>query len=111
MFEPRAASGPEEVKIHVQNDEVMRTFKEYTKKECNENGGVKKNNLTAQQIVGKLKLQKRVRNEEIVIFPTDKSGKQRSTKKQPRFMWIKTLRSRGKLSRKLRPRLTDMSSN
>ena len=75
VFEPRAASGPEEVKIQVQKDEVMRTCKGYTKKECNENGGVKKNNLTAQQIVGKLKLQKRVRNEEIVIFPTDKSGK------------------------------------
>ena len=31
VFEPRAASGPEEVKIQIHKDEVMRTCKEYNK--------------------------------------------------------------------------------
>ena len=75
VFEPRAASGPEEVKIQLQKNEVLETCREYVKRECFETGKVKNTNLTSQQIIGKKKLKRRVKQNEIVIFLTDKSGK------------------------------------
>ena len=67
--EPRPANGGEEIKIQAQKIEVLKQ----TKKVLKDNN--KDTNLTAQQIVGKLKLLKRKKQGELVIFPTDKSGK------------------------------------
>ena len=69
VYEPRAASGGEEIQIQAQKLEVLNQAKKLLKDNNSDT------NLTAQTKVGKLKLLRRKRSGELVIFPTDKSGK------------------------------------
>ena len=55
IFEPKPAKGSEEVKIQVQKNEILKTFTDYVKKECDEKGKIRMSNLTMQQVRGKKK--------------------------------------------------------
>ena len=70
LYEPRAAINDEELKIQTQRLEILRRGKETIK-----NLDKKETNLTEKELRGKLKLQKRIKNKEFIVYPTDKSGK------------------------------------
>ena len=71
-IEPRAAQGIQEIKIQSQKlEEINQCMRKIKIKE--KDG--RETNLTRSEEVGKLKLLKRKKKGEIVMFPTDKSGK------------------------------------
>ena len=54
--------------------EVMEVFRIYMKKNCSEKGE-QRSNLTSSEMRGYKSLKRRVKNEEIVVVQTDKTGK------------------------------------
>jgi hypothetical protein len=75
VHEPRAGSGPNEMKIQVQRDEMLRAGNKFIRAECNEKGEIVQTNLTKEEIIGKKRLRKRIKKSKIVVVTTDKSGK------------------------------------
>jgi hypothetical protein len=73
-FPPRMAEKKVEMKIQVQRDELILGMKRYKKMECI-GRRQKEVNLSDQEAKGKKKILVRVKNEEIIIGTTDKSGK------------------------------------
>ena len=52
----------------------MATFKQFMAEKCGKNGR-QKSNLTKSQVKGMISLKTRIKNGEIVVVPTDKTGK------------------------------------
>ena len=71
---PKALKATDEAMIEVKRSEWTRLWTDYFSKECDEKGR-QQSNLTAVQRRGLLSLLKRIKNGEIVVCPTDKSGK------------------------------------
>ena len=71
LYPPRAAMNAEEVRIQGQRLEVMRQCGALIR----DAEARPDTNLTEAESCGKEKLQRRIKAGEIVIFPTDKSGK------------------------------------
>ena len=71
---PRPCSNSVESSIEMIRNKVMEKFKKYRKRECNK-WGEQKNNLTRKENRGLRELKQRVKDGEIVILKTDKSGK------------------------------------
>ena len=71
LYPPRAVMNEEEVRIQGQRLEVMRQCSALIK----DAEARPDSNLTEAETAGKVKLQGRIKAGEIVIFPTDKSGK------------------------------------
>ena len=71
LYPPRAAMNAEEVRIQGQRLEVMRQCGALIR----DAEARPDTNLTEAESCGKEKLQRRIKVREIVIFPTDKSGK------------------------------------
>ena len=65
----------EEAKLEVQRNMWMKVYKEYMDDNCDEEGNVKDGILTEQQKRGLKKLSKRIKDGEIVVTKTDKSGR------------------------------------
>ena len=72
---PKPLSGHEEAMIACVQADFMRIFNEYMAKNCGEAGNIKTPNLTIAQLRGLRSLLKRIRAREIMVVPTDKSGK------------------------------------
>ena len=60
--------------IEMIKNNVMKTFKSYRERECNEKGE-QRTNLNRDEQRGLRKLKKRIENHEILTLKTDKSGK------------------------------------
>ena len=63
-----------EAKLELLRIECMAVYKKYIEENCQKDGK-QKSNLTKNQIKGLLSLKKRIDNAEIVILPTDKTGR------------------------------------
>ena len=63
-----------EAKLETIRTEAMGIFRRYVKENCRK-GGLQRSNLTKEQENGLRSLRKRVKDGEIVVLPTDKSGK------------------------------------
>ena len=75
VFPPRPANSNQEMKIQEQCNLAREAFDEYVGKNCDENGNLKKNNLSVSQIIGKKRLRRKVKNGILVVTTTDKNGK------------------------------------
>ena len=73
FFPKKARSVKEETSLQTLRDIMMTTFRLYSEEKCGEKGE-QKMNLTRSQALGLKTLKKRVKEGEIVIIPTDKSG-------------------------------------
>ena len=71
---PRPLDIKHESLIEMRRGTIERIYNEYRKEECNQKGEVK-GNLTEDEKEGLKSLQKRMKNQEIVICKSDKSGK------------------------------------
>ena len=71
---PRPLDTKHEALIEMRRGTNERIYSEYRKEECNKKGDVR-GNLTEEEKDGLKSLQKRMKNQEIVILKTDKSGK------------------------------------
>ena len=71
---PRPSDNFTESSIEMLRQKIMKTFRKYREKNCTEKGE-QESNLTSAELKGLRKLKKRIRNREIVILKTDKSGK------------------------------------
>ena len=71
---PRPLDTKHEALIERRRGTNERIYSEYRKEECNQKGNVR-GNLTEEEKDGLKSLQKRMKNQEIVILKTDKSGK------------------------------------
>ena len=60
--------------IELLKSNIMKSFKKYQSKYCT-GDGEQKSNLTNEELRGMRKLKKRVKDGEILILKTDKSGK------------------------------------
>lgn len=74
-FPPRESEVNEEILIQARKQIVTKSFEDIMGTDCDESGKQKKSNMTEHQSKGKKKLMKRVKEGEIVITTTDKSGK------------------------------------
>ena len=72
---PRALSNHEEAVIACVKSDMMEICKDYMAKSCDEQGRVKQPNLSKQELRGLRSLLKRVKNREVVVIASDKSGK------------------------------------
>ena len=72
---PQARPAGEEAELLVRFARLEKVFVEYVEKHCDEKGNQKESNLTEKERRGMKKLQKRVKNKEVVINTTDKSGR------------------------------------
>ena len=63
-----------EARLELLRIECMAVFKKYIEDEC-QGDGKQKSNLNKTQLKGLLSLKKRIDNAEIVILPTDKTGR------------------------------------
>ena len=73
-FPREGASYEDESILEMVRMELMGVYKSYYKKNCNE-WGTQKSNLNEAERRGLKSLRKRVKENEIVIIPTDKSGR------------------------------------
>ena len=73
FFPSKPRSVKEESALQTLRDLLMNTFSEYLGEKCDEKGG-QKMNLTKGQSRGLKLLKKRVKEGELVVLPTDKSG-------------------------------------
>ena len=71
---PRPLGVTQEAMIEMRREAHMKAFKRYREKYCGKTGE-QKSNLTMEEQEGLKKLVKRIRDGEIVIMKTDKSGK------------------------------------
>ena len=71
---PKPCDNHTESSIEILRKKIMETFKNYRGKHCTEKGE-QNTNLTKKELRGLRKLNKIIRNKEIVILKTDKSGK------------------------------------
>ena len=71
---PKPLTAHEEAKIAVRREHFEEVFSEYCQEHCSEKGE-QKSNLTFSQRNGLRKLKKRIKDGEIVVMLTDKSGK------------------------------------
>ena len=71
---PRPLDTKHEALIEMRRGTTEKIYNEYRNEECNKKGEVK-GNLTEDEKDGLRRLQKRMKNQEIVILKTDKSGK------------------------------------
>ena len=62
-----------EAKLEMMRQELKGVFERYTREKCGPRG-LQKSNLTRNEILGLKSLKKRVKEGEIVILPTDKTG-------------------------------------
>ena len=74
-FPPRMAKTENEMLIQVRRKELMKSFKQVRRKMCDSKGRQVSSNMTELQLEGKAHLQQRVKDGEIIITTTDKSGK------------------------------------
>ena len=74
VFLPKPCDNFTESSIELLKNRIMKTFKSYKEQKCNEKGE-QASNLTRQELRGLRKLKKRVKEKEILILKTDKSGK------------------------------------
>ena len=71
---PRKMRGfEEEARLEMLRQKLRGTFSQYMREKCGP-GGLQKSNLTRGEIKGLKSLKKRVKNGEIAILPTDKTG-------------------------------------
>ena len=71
---PKSLSPDEESKLEVRKRSQIETFEHYRKNNTNKNGE-QRSNLSHDEKTGLRSLQKRIKNEEIIIMKTDKSGR------------------------------------
>ena len=74
-YPPRQAKTEDEMLIQVRRQMLMKSFKKVRGKRCDTKGRQKTSNMTTEQREGKIQLQRRVREHEIIITKTDKSDK------------------------------------
>ena len=74
FFPSKARSLEDEAKLETMRLELKTVFKYYVSKFCQE-GGKQMDNMSTNQAKGLKSLRKRVSNGELVIIPTDKSGR------------------------------------
>ena len=70
----RVKSFDMESKLEMMRVECYAVFRQYMDEKCGKNGR-QKSNLSKSQLKGLLSLKKRIKNAEIVVVPTDKTGK------------------------------------
>ena len=75
LFPPRPAGGGNEIKIQEPASLAKEAFTQYRGKFCDKDGNLKESNLSKVQLAGKKRLMKRVKDKEIIVATTDKSGK------------------------------------
>ena len=73
IFPKKARSVEEESAMQTLRMELLTLFRQYTSEKCGKNGN-QKGNLTKLQAEGLKSLKKRVKEGELVVIPTDKSG-------------------------------------
>ena len=74
MTLPRPLDTKHEALIDMRRGVNGKVYNEYRKEACNKKGEVK-GNLTQQETDGLASLQKRMREQEIIVMKMDKSGK------------------------------------
>ena len=74
VLAPKHASEDNEIRMHSRKRKIMETLKEY-ERDTNNNSAGHKTNLSFKEAAGLRSLRRRVENNEIVVNPTDKSGK------------------------------------
>ena len=76
-YPPREAGTRDELKLQVRHDECMYEFNQVKKELCNKKGRLKNtsSNITIEEQNGMKSLKKRMKEGEIIITTTDKSGK------------------------------------
>ena len=72
---PRALTGPEEAVIACVKEDMSEIYREYVAKNCDEKGGITKPNLSNRELRGLRSLLNRIKNREVMVVPSDKSGK------------------------------------
>ena len=71
---PKAMDTRNEALVEMRRGTTEKVYKEYTEEVCNKKGEVK-GNLTEDEKDGLRRLQKRIKEKQVVILKTDKSGK------------------------------------
>jgi hypothetical protein len=72
---PRALTGPEEAVIACVKQDMSEIYREYLAKNCDEKGRITQPNLSSKELRGLRSLLKRIKNREVMVLPSDKSGK------------------------------------
>ena len=72
---PRMAKTADELLLQGRRSGILDTFSQFRAERCGVSGKQKKSNMTDEEMEGLRSLQKRIKNKEIVITTTDKSGK------------------------------------
>ena len=65
----------EESRLEVMRMELMEVYRNYVKDHCKDDKGVQESNLSGTQKRGLQKVKRRANDGEIIIVPTDKSGR------------------------------------
>ena len=74
IFPPEGKDLEEESKLDMVRREIMGEYRKYVKEKCKK-GGKQTSNLTKEEQEGLQSLKKRVKEGEIIVLPTDKSGR------------------------------------
>ena len=75
VMPPKVGSGDQELSIQLMKSEVLRASSMFCKSKCDESGTLKNMTLSRSEVRGRTKLLKRVKDSEMVLSSTDKSGK------------------------------------
>ena len=90
---PKPLPAIEEASIEVRRENIKRVFVEIKKKLCNKKNQ-QKSNLTRDEEEGLASVRKRIKNEEIIIMKTEKSGKFAVTGRETMKKWGNLTRGR-----------------
>ena len=72
---PKALSTQDEMKLEVRKMEMVKVFEDYVKEHCSDDEGSQKMNLSKSELRGLKSLKKKVKDGDIIICQTDKSGR------------------------------------
>ena len=74
LFPPKPASMRREIVMQNMKDKMLMEVKRYKEKNCNSKGWIKEKNLSKQEEMGLLEVTEKIRNKEMVVFTSDKTG-------------------------------------
>ena len=75
LYTPNPGTVEEEVIMENIKMKMINTAREYMKEYCDEKGNIKNNNLSKEEAEGLKEIKDKIKNGDIVVFATDKSGR------------------------------------
>ena len=75
LYPPKHGTIQQEKILEKLKDDIMKTVAEYKNENCDSKGYFKSNNLSKEENQGIKEIKDKIRNKDIVVFSTDKSGR------------------------------------